>query len=226
MTQITAKVRGVLRHLVDAPFCKSGSDISRIGSTGSGWVIKTSEINTDSIVYSAGVGKDISFETELVERFGCRVELFDPSPTGVATAQAILPQSDRITFHAVAWAGKTGELVLGVPFNPAEGSFTVANTGSESITVPCTRVSDWMKKQGHSRLDILKMDIEGSEYEVVQDILNNNLDIGLLCCEFHHFLPGYRRVDTLKALWGLHRRGYEILHKQRGDYTLWRASKK
>src|ERR1043166_4616347 len=49
------------------------------------WTIQVGSIGPNSVVYSAGVGGDVSFEKELVRRFGCRVILLDPSPTGIAT---------------------------------------------------------------------------------------------------------------------------------------------
>lgn len=35
-------------------------------------------LSPDSIVYSAGIGFDISFDLEIIRRFGCNVYTFDP----------------------------------------------------------------------------------------------------------------------------------------------------
>ena len=48
------------------------------------------------------------------------------------------------------------------------------------------RVATLMRDLGHERLDVLKMDIEGAEYEVVADVLASGIDIGQLLIEFHH----------------------------------------
>ena len=44
------------------------------------WKVSVKNLNADSIVYSAGVGDDISFEIELCERYNCNVILLDPTP--------------------------------------------------------------------------------------------------------------------------------------------------
>lgn len=40
-------------------------------------------LRDDSIVYNFGVGEDISFDVALVENFGCKVHLFDPTPRAI-----------------------------------------------------------------------------------------------------------------------------------------------
>lgn len=50
----------------------------------------------------------------------------------------------------------------------------------EAKTLP-----ELMKKFGHERIDLLKMDIEGSEYEVVKSIIENKLDVRQIAMELH-----------------------------------------
>ena len=42
-----------------------------------------------------------------------------------------------------------------------------------------------MKENGHSHLDLLKMDIEGAEFEVIDSIIEDQVPINILCIEFH-----------------------------------------
>ena len=81
-----------------------------------------------------------------------------------------------------------------------------------SITVPCRRLSALMKELGHTRIDCLKMDIEGSEYEVIEDILTNKLDIPQILVEFHHRFEGVGMRKTLHATALLRRNGYRLFH--------------
>src|SRR5690348_626270 len=76
------------RHLlVSALFIRRGRQLKTLGqkSTGCSWTFCPDGLGPESIVYSGGVGKDISFEHALVKTFGCAVHLLDPSPTGIAT---------------------------------------------------------------------------------------------------------------------------------------------
>ena len=76
-----------------------------------------------------------------------------------------------------------------------------------------------MNLRGHSKIDLLKMDIEGFEYEVIEDILQKSLDIRQICLEFHHFMRGISRRKTLKAIRGLKAAGFVLIYKTRFDYT-------
>lgn len=68
-----------------------------------------------------------------------------------------------------------------------------------------------MAKLGHTRLDFVKLDIEGSEYCVVADIVSKRILPDQLCIEFHHGLFGYTAEDTKMAVALLHGVGY-LLH--------------
>ena len=43
------------------------------------WTIVTRGLHSDAVIYSGGVGEDITFEQELIRRFGVKIHIFDPS---------------------------------------------------------------------------------------------------------------------------------------------------
>jgi hypothetical protein len=56
-------------------------------------------LNSHWVVYSGGAGGDISFELELVKRSGCEVFLFDPSPSGASTVNALADDPGMKLIH-------------------------------------------------------------------------------------------------------------------------------
>ena len=42
-----------------------------------------------------------------------------------------------------------------------------------------------MKSNGHSHLDLLKIDIEGAEYEVLNYLINKSISVTQILVEFH-----------------------------------------
>ena len=50
---------------------------------GQDWCICPKGISEQSIVYSFGIGDDISFDRLLIERYGCQIFGFDPTPHSV-----------------------------------------------------------------------------------------------------------------------------------------------
>jgi hypothetical protein len=55
-------------------------------------------VNNASVVYSGGVGKDISFELELAKQFTPFIYLYDPSPTGIETIKNMGSLPPKVTF--------------------------------------------------------------------------------------------------------------------------------
>lgn len=215
-------MKAKLHYWFDQFFCKHWADIERLGQSCS-WHIKTSGLHSSSIVYCAGVGKDISFEHALVKKFGLTLYLFDPSPTGLETMALRENRDEKIQFYPLGLAGRSGALEFGEPAVMLEGSYTIANENSKRIVFDCTSVADFMQKQGHDHIDLLKMDIEGCEYEVLNSILQSRLSIRMICCEFHHFLKPYSRLLTLVTVLKLKRHGYSLIYKNHHDYTFFKV---
>lgn len=81
-----------------------------------------------------------------------------------------------------------------------------------------------MERNGHKKLDLLKIDIEGAEYEVLNSIIEDGLDIKVLCVEFDEYQnpldSGYRRRIS-DAITKLISYGYELIfHDGDGNFTL------
>lgn len=59
-----------------------------------------------------------------------------------------------------------------------------------------------MNELGHEFVDVLKMDIEGAEYSVIEQIVNDGLAkrIGVILVEFHHWMSAFKLDDTRKAI--------------------------
>ena len=44
------------------------------------WTVCPTELSSESVVYSFGVGDNLAWECALIERFGLQVLAFDPTP--------------------------------------------------------------------------------------------------------------------------------------------------
>jgi len=176
------------------------------------WNFFPDSLNAQSIVYSGGVGKDISFEHSLVQKFGCAVVLIDPSPTGIATMALPANQIPQFKFMPVGLAGTCKMLKLAPPKYPEEGSWFKDEGQGGTIEVPCEDLASLMKKNGHQHIDLLKIDIEGAEYEVLDDLLKRRLPVKQVLVEFHHdILPGIKRRETIRAILKMVGAGYKLL---------------
>lgn len=189
-------------------------------STECRWTFCPEGLSSDSVVYAGGVGNDITFEHEIVKNFGCSVVLFDPSPTGKNTMSLPENQNPKFQFHPVGLAGECGTLQLAPPINEEEGSWFMDSTGGATVEVPCLNLATLMQRCGHSHIDLLKIDIEGAEYGVLDDLLAHRLSVKQILVEFHHgMLPGYRRSQTIRLIVKMRLAGYRLLVQDGQNHT-------
>lgn len=75
--------RRIPRHPIqDNPTAK-GFDLSYLGSPGCGWMIVDDPSLKDSIVISAGLGEDGSFDIEIARKYKATVHIIDPTPRAI-----------------------------------------------------------------------------------------------------------------------------------------------
>lgn len=178
-----------------------------------GYFINPLLVNKRSIIYSFGIGLDISFELDLISNFKCPIYCFDPTPRSIAFMKNL--NNKHIYFSPIGLSGLNKSVKFYLPQNPDEyvsGSeqiFSHLNL-EDFINVDMFKLSEIMKKNNHSYIDVLKMDIEGSEYEVIKNICEEKLKINQIVLEFHHWLSPYKIDNTLESIKILNRNGYKI----------------
>jgi len=152
------------------------------------------------VVYSVGVGKDITFDRALIREFGVELHAFDPTPISVEwLAGQSLPANFH--FHPVGLADRDGEVLFELPRHH-EVSFTcrpgmVLEQPKRTCVGEVRRLATLLKELGHSRLTLLKLDIEGAEYDVIKDVAAAADRIDQLLVEFHHRMAGTRDAVEL-----------------------------
>ena len=183
------------------------------GSDYGGFYVNPDILNEDSIVYSFGIGEDISFDSRVIGSHKCQVFGFDPTPKSIKWVEN---QTLPAGFHFYPWgiAKHSGPAEFMLPKNPdhVSGSM-VALKGvnpSDKIVVEMRSMKDILKQTGHTHIDILKMDIEGAEYDVIEDVLNCGATISQMCVEFHDLMHEGGKRKTREAISLLYKNGYRI----------------
>jgi FkbM family methyltransferase len=181
------------------------------GTEKHGWAISPKGISRDSIVYSFGVGDDVSFDFSMIEKYGVCVHAFDPAPQAAQwLGRQTLPE--RFKFHEVGVSNRDGSVELFSPVGRSKCHTVVERVPGQMPLqrVPARRVATIMQELGHARIDILKMDVEGAEYEVIEDLIRSRVPIGQLLVEFHHRFPTVGTRKTKDAIRLLKRHGFRI----------------
>ena len=172
-------------HLTGVVLAK-GINLLRMGSEYGGWIIHPDILDCHSVAYCAGCGEDITFDLSLIDRIGCPVYAFDPTPRAIEHVSSVASSNNQYCFEPVGLWDSDTTLRFYIPANPDHVSHSAVNLQGtdEYIEVPVVRLSHIMQRLGHDRIDLLKLDIEGAEYKVIDSILEDKIDVGMLCVEY------------------------------------------
>jgi FkbM family methyltransferase len=183
------------------------------GNKYGGFYIYPDNLNSDSIIYSFGIGEDISFDQSMIDDYGCKVFGFDPTPKSIEWIknQSLDPQFNFFTYGIDS---KTGFVNFNLPKNENYISGSILKhqnvNQNNTVLVPMKCFKDITNSLGHKHIDVLKIDIEGSEYNVIDDILSSDVEIDQILLELHDRFFDDGNSKTKKLLKSLKDKGYAI----------------
>ncbi|CAL8092590.1 unnamed protein product [Orchesella dallaii] len=185
--------------------------VSRVGRHGDGgkWLcnLERLKMKSNCIVYSFGVSNDSSFEDELVKNTDCIVYAYDPTVKQIG--YPVDPSNPKIKFQPIGIGGKDQNIssVLGMQLN-----------------YPLKTLKTLMRENGHEWIDVLKIDVEGYEYESLSRVLGDFqqvLPFDQLLIEVHLSWISSEEVYSLVIPWwdALERMGLRPYFTEDGSPT-------
>jgi FkbM family methyltransferase len=213
---LRSKLKNFYYHVFDKyGHLKKGIEVDNIwyGNDYGGFYVIPELVNANSIVYSFGIGKDISFDKELLDIHDCRIFGFDPTPKSIEWCRnQQLPK--KFQFFEFGLAKKSGKVIFNLPVNKEHVSGSIVKqqnvSSSNTVEVEMKSFGDIVKELGHAKIDILKMDIEGTEYDVIEDILHSKVTINQILIEFHERFFDNGKKKTEMAIENLSLKGFKL----------------
>jgi len=197
------------RDVFQRPQCRV--ETLRLGTGHGRWTVSPPLLGPGSVAYSFGLGRDVSFERALIERFGVIVHGFDPTPLAREWLRAqSLPPS--FILHEVGIADYDGSARFAPPAQTDWESFSMVRQSGigSAIEAPVARFATLVPRIGSPPPDLVKLDIEGAEYAVLPDLLASGFRPRQLLVEFHHRWAETGPRATREAIRLLNRAGYRV----------------
>ena len=145
------------------------------------------KFTNESIIFDVGtyIG---SFTEKLLNKFDCYVYAFEPKEKYFNNLLKKFEKNKKVRVYNFALSNFTGNSKIS---DIGAGSSIVEreeNSFFEIIDV--VSFSDFVKSENIDKIDLLYLNIEGSEYDLIQNILDNNLQkkIQHFQIQFHNFV--------------------------------------
>ena len=192
-------------------------EVTWIGNEYGGFAVDCKALEkceVNPVVFSFGVGEDISFDQKMIETYKAEVYAFDPTPKSISWVKNNV-NNNRFHFYPYGISDKDGIEKFYLPQNPEYVSGSVAyrdELQKNAVDVQMKSMSTILKDMKISKIDILKMDIEGSEFKVIPDILKTDVRVDQICFELHkRFFNEEGNQMTKKIVAELRDRGYLLI---------------
>ena len=151
---------------------------------------------------------------EIINNLDLKIYAFDPTPKSIEwVKRQNLPK--QFVLKEYGLADFDGKAKFHPPENPDYISATMLErplTENEAYKAEVKSLKTIMKELGHKEIDMLKMDIEGGEYTVIENIIKSGIKPVQLLIEFHHRFKNVGVEQTISTVNKLRKYGYSVFH--------------
>lgn len=144
------------------------------------------DLAADSIVFDLG-GYEGQWSSDIFARYCCRIFVFEPVPAFADGIQRRFQKNPCVRVFPFGLSSVTSTARLRLT---GDASSQFKKKG-EYVEVQFVKAEDFMNQQQITKIDLMKINIEGGEF----DLLEYLLDSGLTTCirdiqvQFHEFVP-------------------------------------
>lgn len=141
-------------------------------------------LDKNSIVFDVG-GYRGEWAKKIYERYGCNVYVFEPIRQHVETINRSLGMFDKIEVISAGLGGYTRKELISLQ---EEASSIHSDTGSEQVDL--IDICEIFDRYQLSNIDLMKINIEGGEYELLERMHNVGLmdKVTYYQIQFHDFV--------------------------------------
>jgi FkbM family methyltransferase len=180
------------------------------------WIIKRGDkkayknfdLNTESIFFDVGGFKG-DYTEKILKQYNCKSFVFEPHKEYFEEIKRRYSKNENVRVFNYGLGAATEELFL---IDSNDGSKVTSK--KTEIKIVIKDVVEVIQELGIKKIDLLKLNIEGSEYDLLDRLINSQeiKIIDKLKIQFHENIPNYiiRRENIRKRL--------NITHKEMWSY--------
>lgn len=153
------------------------------------------DLDDSSIVFDLG-GYEGQWSSDIFGRYCCSIHVFEPVESFASTIEGRFSRNERIVLHRFGLSDRTfrTQIYLDKDATSIFGS-TIFGSTTESEEISLVRASDFLEESGIAKIDLVKINIEGGEYDLLEHLLDCGIAARIMNIQvqFHSFVPDAER---------------------------------
>lgn len=157
------------------------------------------DLNQQSIIFDLG-GYKGQWASDIFARYACQVEIFEPYPLFSDAISKRFKNNPKINVHTFGLDRKYEKQFLAVDADATSLFKTKQSDNVVEVELKCAK--DFLKAGGFEQIDLMKINIEGGEYNLLEHLIEEGLitKIKNIQVQFHHFMPNAKeRMEAIQA---------------------------
>jgi len=141
------------------------------------------------------------FAEKISKKFDCKIYLFEPSLSFYNQCLERFKDNNNILCFNYGVGNLNGDFILS---NDKEASSTkrkISESAGEKIKIK--KISEIIKELEIDNIDLMKINIEGGEYDLLLFLINENLisKIKNIQVQFHNFVPNTEKKEKILLIY-------------------------
>jgi FkbM family methyltransferase len=186
-------------------------------------------LNSNSIVVDAGCADAPDFSEFVINNYKCKSYGVDPTRKHFPSLNNVVKKYNGLFIHLpYAVANNLGKLTFYESKVNVSGSIKLDHTNVKNDEVVSYEVEpisiSQLKEMVGSKIDFLKLDLEGAEYELLDNVVIDDFEnIDQVFVEFHHhYIDSYDFNDTKRLVDKVQALGFKSFTMDRDNFLFYR----
>ena len=175
------------------------------------------DLNEDSVVFDLG-GYQGAWSDAIFERYHCKIHIFEPATIYADLIANRFANNGNIILHRFGLADSNRRCQLAVLGDAS----SIFHQTEQMIEINLVKASHFFEEYQIRAVDLMKINIEGSEYELLEHLLESNLVSRIIDIQvqFHDIFPTAEK--RMKAIQTKLKKTHNLTYQYKFVWENWR----
>ena len=146
------------------------------------------DLTKDSLVFDIG-GYEGQWASDIFSKYSCRIYIFEPVLEFASNIEKKFNKNKKILIYKFGLGKKSESAKISLN---KDSTSLYRTTGKKYQKVKIIRAIDFLKENDINKIDLMKINIEGGEYDLLEDFIESGeiKKIRNIQVQFHNFILG------------------------------------